>query len=224
MTQYVSALELATYFNGTTDLADLEPEWIAQADLLLEMISADVEAAAGIPIEAGSGTVVLAGTWDRDIELPAGPVRDVSAVTLNGVALASGEWWWNERSLLRRGADLFVEHDDAAVIETAGDELSTQGAQHRSGHSWGGPASTVTVAYTWGFSEVPGIVRALVLRIAARTFGNVAQLTQETLAVYSVSYGQSTNTNDGSHVTAAERKRLRKILNRSGGTIAAGSR
>lgn len=62
------------------------------------------------------------------------------------------------------------------------------------------------------------------LRIAARTFGNVGQITQETLAVYSVSYGASTNTNDGSHVTKAERKRLRKMLNRTGGTITATGR
>lgn len=219
--QFVSALELATYFNGTTDLAELTPEWIAQADLLLQMISADVEAAAGVPIEAGSVTVLLAGTWSRDLELPAGPIASVSAVTVNGISVEPAGYYWNDRALLRRGmhaAD--VLDDDADDWPSSG-----QGASSRAGRGWGGPAATVAAELTVGFAApVPDFVRSLVLRIAARTFGNVGQITQETLAVYSVSYGASTNTNDGSHVTKAERKRLRKMLNRTGGTITATGR
>ncbi len=219
--QFVSALELATYFNGTTDVADLTAEWIAQADLLLQMISADVEAAAGVPIEAGSVTVLLAGTWSRDLELPAGPIASVSAVTVNGISVEPAGYYWNDRALLRRGmhaAD--VLDDDADDWPSSG-----QGASSRSGRGWGGPAATVAAELSVGFAApVPDFIRSLVLRIAARTFGNVGQITQETLAVYSVSYGASTNTNDGSHVTKAERKRLRKMLNRTGGTISAGGR
>lgn len=219
--QFVSALELATYFNGTTDVADLTAEWIAQADLLLQMISADVEAAAGVPIEAGSVTVLLAGTWSRDLELPAGPIASVSAVTVNGISVEPAGYYWNDRALLRRGmhaAD--VLDDDADDWPSSG-----QGASSRSGRGWGGPSATVAAELSVGFAApVPDFVRSLVLRIAARTFGNVGQITQETLAVYSVSYGASTNTNDGSHVTKAERKRLRKMLNRTGGTITATGR
>lgn len=215
--QFVSALELATYFNGTTDVADLTPEWVAQADLLLQMISADVEAAAGVPIEAGSVTVLLPGTWSRDLELPAGPIVSVSAVTVNGIAVAPGGYYWNDRSLLRRGMNA------ADVLDDDADDWprSAQGADSRAGRGWGGPGATVAAEISVGFSPVPDFIRSLVLRIAARTFGNVGQITQETLAVYSVSYGASTNTNDGSHVTNAERKRLRKMLNRTGGTISA---
>jgi len=219
--QFVSALELATYFNGTTDVADLTPEWIAQADLLLQMISADVEAAAGVPIEAGSVTVLLAGTWSRDLELPAGPIASVSAVTVNGISVEPAGYYWNDRALLRRGMHA------ADVIDDDADDWpsSGQGASSRAGRGWGGPAATVAAELTVGFAApVPDFVRSLVLRIAARTFGNVGQITQETLAVYSVSYGASTNTNDGSHVTKAERKRLRKMLNRTGGTITATGR
>ena len=219
--QLVSALELATYFNGTTDLAELTPEWIAQADLLLQMISADVEAAAGVPIEAGSVTVLLAGTWSRDLELPAGPISAVSAVSVNGTALGAASYYWNDRALLRRGAnalDLDEEPDDES-------SLHEQGAQHRAGRGWGGPSATIAAELTVGFAApVPDLVRSLVLRVAAPTFRNVGQITQETLAVYSVSYGANTNTNDGSHVTQAERKRLRKMLNRTGGTITATGR
>lgn len=219
--QFVSALELATYFNGTTDLADLTPEWIAQANLLLEMISADVEAAAGVPIDAGSVTVLLAGTWSRDLELPAGPIASVSAVTVNGISVEPAGYYWNDRALLRRGMHA------ADVLDDDADDwpLSGQGADSRAGRGWGGPAATVAAELAVGFAApVPDFIRSLVLRIAARTFGNVGQVTQETLAIYSVSYGASTNTNDGSHVTAAERKRLRKMLNRTGGTISAGGR
>ena len=215
--QFVSALELATYFNGTTELGDLTPEWVAQADLLLQMISADVEAAAGVPIEAGEGTVILGGSWSRDLELPAGPIRSVSAVTVNGIALDAASYYWNDRALLRRGQNALDLLDDGYEYS----EGDRQGARWRSGRSWSGPASTVIVNLAWGFVVVPDFVKSLVLRIASRTFGNVAQVTQESLAIYSVSYGQSSNLNDGSHVTANERKRLRKMLNRTGGTIAA---
>lgn len=208
MSQFVSALELATFFNGTTDLAELTPEFIAQADLLLEMISADVEAAAGVPIDAGSGTVLLPGTWSRDLDLGHGNIRAVTAVTVNGAAVSSDGWWWNERHLVRRGGDFGFDGDCDADWSA----LGMQGAGWRSGSHWGGPASTVAVEEAWGFAAVPGIVRSLVLRIAARTFGNVAQITQESLAVYSVSYGQTSNVNDGSHVTNAERHRLRRAL------------
>ena len=219
--QFVSALELATYFNGTTDVADLTAEWIAQADLLLQMISADVEAAAGVPIEAGSVTVLLAGTWSRDLELPAGPIASVSAVTVNGISVEPAGYYWNDRALLRRGMHAADGLDDDADDWPS----SGQGASSRSGRGWGGPAATVAAELSVGFAApVPDFIRSLVLRIAARTFGNVGQITQETLAVYSVSYGASTNTNDGSHVTKAERKRLRKMLNRTGGTISAGGR
>ena len=168
--QFVSALELATYFNGTTDAADLTAEWIAQADLLLQMISADVEAAAGVPIEAGSVTVLLAGTWSRDLELPAGPIASVSAVTVNGISVEPSGYYWNDRALLRRGMNA------ADVIDDDADDWpsSGQGASSRSGRGWGGPAATVAAELSVGFAApVPDFIRSLVLRIAARTFGNV---------------------------------------------------
>lgn len=206
-TQFVSPLELATYFNGTTDLAELTPEWIAQAALLIEMISADIEDAAGVRIEASRRTVLLAGTWSRDLELPGGVIRAVHAVTVNGVALDAASWWWNDRRTLRRGSTI-GSINDCEPGDTAG-------------LSWGGPTSTIAVELEDGLEDVPEIVRALTFRIAARTFGNVADITQESLALYSVTYTQSRNGADGSHVRAAERSRLRRCFNRTGGTIVA---
>lgn len=211
---FASPLELATYFNGTTDITDLSAEWIAQAQILLDMISADIESAAGVSIEEGSGTVVLPGTWSRDLLLPAGPIRAVSSVSLNGQLLDASGYYWNELAIIRRGVGPFdLDHDH--------EDRPEQGARGRSGRGWGGPAAAVAVAWDFGFVEVPAFVKSLTLRIAGRTFGNVANVTQESLAIYSVTYGKST-ADSGSHVSDAERKRLRHALNRTGGTITAG--
>lgn len=219
--QFVSALELATYFNGTTDIAELEPEWIAQADILLQMISADIEAAAGCTFDAGSRTAVLAGSWSRDLELPAGPVSAITAVSLNGTSIGAADYVYNDRGMIRRGA---LEAWDASEEDYADDwsALGRQGAGWRSGTHWGGPFSTILVAYSSSFAEIPAVVRSLVYRIAARTFGNVANVTQESLAIYSVTYGGNRSggpDDSGSHVTKAERKRLRSMFNRTAGTF-----
>lgn len=214
-TQFVSALEFATYTNGTTDLADLDPAWIAQANILLQMISADIEAAAGIPIDVGTGTVLIPGTWSRDLPL-AGPVRNITAVAVNGLPQAPANYVWNQRQILRRGSAYL---DETVDFEDDWHRFGQQGATYRTGGHWGGPTSTVAISYSWGYVEVPTVLRSLVFRIASRTFGNLAQVTQESLAIYSVSYGASSNVNDGSHVTAAERKRLRQMFNVRAGTF-----
>lgn len=217
-TQFVTALELATYFNGTTDAGELSPEFIAQANILLQMISADVQAAAGVKLTEGSGSVVLPGTWSRDLALPAGPVRDVDAVVVNGSSIPSSSWAWNSRSIVRRGGSPIFGLD-ADEADAGLSPLSRQGAGHRSGLTWGGPVATISVHYSWGYAVVPDVVKSLVLRIAARTFGNVAGVTQESLAVYSVTYGASSANEGGSHVSDKERKRLRQAL----GAIRAGT-
>lgn len=219
-TQFVSALDFATYSNGTTELDELDAAWIAQANLLLQMISADIEAAAGCHIEEGTGTLLLPGTWSRDLPL-AGLVRDITAVTVNGLALAATGYTWNDRSILRKGAG---DLDDTLDFEDDWNRYAHEGASWRAGGHWGGPVSTVAVNLSWGFAEVPQVIRSLVFRIASRTFGNLAQVTQESLAIYSVSYGASANINDGSHVTKAERKRLRQLFNTRAGTISVGGR
>ena len=212
MTQFATALEAATYLNGTTDLGDLAPEWVAQANMLLEMISADIEADAGVPIEAGTSTLVLAGSWSRDLELPVGPIRNVSAVTVNGQPQDAASYWWNDRSLLRRGSSPLTDDDDGDWPHTP------QGAQSRDGVYWSGPASTVLAEVEFGFDQVPDFVKSLTLRVFGRTIGNTGNVTQESLAVYSVTYGKST-ADQGSHLTEKERRRLRQLLNRAGGTI-----
>lgn len=220
MTSFASALDLGCYLTGAVDLADLTPEFVAQATQLLELISGDIETAAGAPIGGGSSTVVLAGTWSRDLELPRGPITAVTAVTLNGQTLDAAGYWWNERNLIRRGID------SVNASTNAGDDIDDgtvdQGAVGRYGIGWGGPEATVVVDWTYEFAAVPGSVKSLALRIAARTIGNPQQVSQESLGPYSVSLGDAFSrlSNDsGLGLTKIERMRLRRLFNRTGGSI-----
>lgn len=211
MAQFVSALEFARYFLGVVDPAELDLTWIAQANAVIEAISDDIEAAAGVPIEAGEGTIVLPGSYSRDLELPVGPVRDVSAVTLDGQTISAAGWWYNDRSLIRRG---WSPDDSDGDLD---DVCPHQGANLRSGSSWGSPASTITVTLAWGYTVVPPFVKSLAKRIAARTIPNMSDLSQESLGRYSASYRGSAA--DGSHVREGERRQLRRLLNTTHGTI-----
>lgn len=208
---FATPQELRTFLTGETLDETADAEWIAQAELLLELVSADIQAAARNRIIAGSETAKLAGTWSRDLLLPRRPVVSVTSVELNGYGIAAGLYEWNERSLIRSGRFGVVNALDHLV---AGD-----------GAHWGGPSSTVTVAYTYGYSAetVPLIVKSLALRIAARTIDNPSGgISQESLGPYSVSY-RNTLDAGGSHVSAHEAKMLRRRFSTTAGTITAGS-
>lgn len=213
MTSFATALDLSTLISGVSDPQQIESAWLRQAQLLLELISADVEEAAGIRVEAGTGTAILAGVWGAELALPAGPVRSVDSVVVDGTILDTGWYYWNDRASLLRGASPSL---DALRDETP----PAPGASGTSSAGWGGPGSTIAVTYSWGFVTVPEILRALTLRIAARTIGNVAQVTQESLGSYSVSYGQTVD-DGGSYVRASERARLRRVFAITAGTIGA---
>lgn len=211
MTTFATAQELRTFLTGETLDETADAEWIAQAELLLELVSADIQAAARNRIIAGTDTAKLAGTWSRDLLLPRRPVVSVTSVELNGYGIAAGLYEWNERSLIRSGRFGVVNALDHLV---AGD-----------GAHWGGPASTVTVVYSYGYSAetVPLIVKSLALRIAARTIDNPSGgISQESLGPYSVSY-RNTLDAGGSHVSAHEAKMLRRRFSTTAGTITAGS-
>jgi hypothetical protein len=184
--------------DGVSNQAELE-QWA----LLIELVSADVQIAAGREILAGTGTHLLAGTWGSDLVLPQTPVTSVTSVSVNGVALGSGDYAWNSRALLRRGG----------TFDEAGADPGSA--------TWGGPSSTISVTYAWGEEAVPTWAKSVTLRAIARVVGNPSQVTQESLGVYSATYAQVTG--DGSHITRAERKYLRRIGGRVAGTLEARS-
>lgn len=201
MTQFATARQLSTYLAGTAVDADLSAEFTAQAELLIRLVSADIQDAAGNTIEAGTGTVFLEGGWTDALELPQRPVRSVSAVSINGVALGATGYTWNPGNVLRRGTR---------------SELLDDGA----GGNWGGPGALVAVTYAWGSEDVPDRILSLTLRACSRIIGNPSNLRQETLGIYSATYADLTR--DGSHILRAERDNLRRTYNRTAGSFPVG--
>jgi len=208
---FATAQELRTYLTGETLNPETDFEWTAQAEFLLELVSADIQTAARNRIIAGTSTAKLAGSWSRDLLLPYRPVVSVTSVGLNGQALAAGYYEWNERSLIRSGGFAGIQGLDPLA---PGD-----------GAHWGGPASTVDVVYLYGYSAetVPLMVKSLALRIAARVIEQPGGgISQESLGPYSVSY-RNTLDAGGSHVSVHEARMLRRRFSVTAGTIAAGS-
>lgn len=204
--RFATAQELRTYLTGETLDPVADFEWIEQAELLLDLISADIQTAARNRIVAGTTTAALAGTWSRDLLLPRRPVVSVTSVGLNGYPIAGAAYTWNERNLIRSGKYGL----DGIVNLTAGD-----------GSHWGGPASTVAVVYNYGYTAetVPLSVKSLALRIAARTLDQPGGgISQESLGPYSVSY-RNTLDAGGSHVTDREAKALRRRFSHTAGTL-----
>lgn len=224
MTTFATPLELSQYLTGNpAAVGDLDPAFVRQATLFLECIADDIEAVCGVNFAFGTGTQLLPGTWSRDLDLPRGPITAVTSVSLNGIGVAAGAYIWNQRSLLRAGAANLTDLDEFDMPEDW-NSYGMQGATWRAGGHWGGPASTVAVTYAWGSDPALGMLRSMTLRTAARVIGNPANLTQESLAVYSASYGATGDDGSGSHLRAGDRLRLRKKFNRTLGTIDTGGR
>lgn len=207
MTAFASPQELRTYLDGSTLDEDADAEWIAQATLLISLVSADIQSAARNRLIEGTVTAKLAGVWSEYLELPRRPILSVDAVSVNGQAISAGGYSWNERSLIRGGAR--IANYDA------------------SGTRWGGPAATVEVTYDYGYeaAEVPELVKSLTLRAAARSMQNPTGVAQESLGPWSVSFGSSSQrmAENGSHLTEAEVKMLRRKFSRTAGSQFAGS-
>jgi hypothetical protein len=218
MTTFATPLELSQYLTGApATVGELDADFVRQATIFLQCIADDIEAVAGIEFSGGEGTDLVPGTWSRDLLLPRRPIIEITDVTLNGTALSTAAYLWNSRSLLRAGGDSLDDFDELGF---SGDwyEHGMQGATWRAGGHWGGPASTVAVTYSWGATPLPGFLKSMSLRTAARVISNPGGLTQESLAVYSASYG-STGTDDGSHLREFDRKMLRRKFATTAGTI-----
>lgn len=206
MTRFAEAQDLRTLLDGSTLDPVADAEWVSQVELLLDLISADIQTAARNRIIRGTQTVKLAGTWSADLDLPTRPVVSVTSVALNGNALAAGTYTWNERGLVRSSIP--------SIANLGPTELDPYDGAH-----WGGPASTVEVVYVVGYeaANVPVSVKALALRVASRTIDNLGGVSQESLGPYSVSYGNVLNAG-GSYLTDKERRTLRRRFTTTAGT------
>ncbi len=218
MTTFATPLELSQYLTGNpATVGELDAAFVRQATILLELIGSDIEQVAGLEFDFGSGTELIPGTWSRDLAIPRRPVRSVTSLALNGITVSTADYIWNERGLIRKGAGSLTDLDEFDRVEDW-TSFGMQGATWRAGGHWGGPASTVALEYAWGSEDVPGFLRSMALRTAARIIGNPHNLTQESLAVYSATYASTADDRSGSHLRDADRRRLKKLYSRTSGT------
>lgn len=171
---------LATVADLTARGLTVAPDETALVGVYLEVASAAVRTAAGVPISQTTSTVVLEGDAGQWLSLPGPPVQSVQSVTIDGKALPSEDYRLRfSRLWLARG------------------------------WSWSCDPSEVTVTYTHGLPTVPADIVDLVCRIAAAALvayrsqpdgeGLAAKdVRSERIGDYSVTYG------DGGRITEME--------------------
>jgi hypothetical protein len=211
--QLAEAAELETFLQRTFTAAEE-----SAAILLLEGATAEIEAEVGRTFSTTTHSDVLSGTWSVDLVLPQRPVTAVTSVTLNGLAVATGAWEWNDLALIRRGITIANGFD--SDLESDWNEYGWQGGGWRSGLHWGGPASSIAVVYTAGYATIPADLRFLCLQVAARTFLNPSQIRSEQLGAYAVTYTiPGTGEPFGVMLTEVERRTLRRRYGHTSSTV-----
>jgi hypothetical protein len=175
----------------------LDPVRFEQA---LRWASARIRAATNqVLTEVADDTVRLRGTYAGELWLPERPVTAVGAVTVDGMALASGLYSWSADGKLGAGAGEWPVLNAPTGVS-----------------GWGGGAAVVEVTYDHGYTETPDDLKALCLAMAARQlsvpdYGAVTQRS-ETIGRYtnSVSYGAARGFDDD------ERRILNRYRRRAG--------
>ncbi|MGA5669013.1 hypothetical protein ACPCTG_26460 [Streptomyces pseudogriseolus] len=171
---------LATVADLTARGLTVNASETAIVGVYLDVASAAVRAAAGVPISETTSTVTLEGEPSQWLSLPGPPIRSVQAVTVDGQALAAADY------RLRSGR-LWLAR----------------------GWSYRCEPSEITVTYTHGLPAVPADIVDLVCRIAAAALvayrsqpdgeGLAARdVRSERIGDYSVQYG------DGGRITEME--------------------
>lgn len=206
---WLTVEDLETRLNREFDAGE-----IAQAEQLIEAVAAMVYATIGRNLDQRTETVDIPGTWSEDLELPGRPITSIGDVRLNGRLLDPSLYSYNDRQLLRRATDedLF----DTSWSELGANPLGGARAQLRPLH-WGGPASTVRVTYTHGYTSanIPPLIKYTAIDAASRTFSSPVGVKQESLGAYSVTYLDRANgEGSGMQLTEAEKMQLRSVFRR----------
>lgn len=206
---WLSVTDIETRLNRELDAGET-----AQAEQLLDATAAVIYATIGRNLDQRTETVDLPGTWSEDLELPGRPISSIGDVRLNGRLLDPELYSYNERQLLRRATDedLF----DTSWDELGANPLGGARARLRPLH-WGGPASTVRVTYTHGYSSanIPPLIKFIAIDAASRSFSSPVGVKQESLGAYSVTYLDRANgEGSGIQLTEAEKMQLRSVFRR----------
>lgn len=143
--------------------------------------------------EVDDDEATLTSDGDDILTLPHYPVRAVTAVTVNGVALNAAEYDVNTLGQMRRVGPAYSNpHDDGGTYGR-----------------WPDRGAVIVVTYDVGYASAatPPELRAVVAELAAARITNPSQVAQESLGDRSISYGSAGGASD--QLSADQRRRLR---------------
>jgi hypothetical protein len=155
----------------------------AEAELMLELATGAVQAAAGQDILEATETITLIGTVESWLSLPQRPVTAVSSVSLDG--------------------------DTVTDYKRFGDRLWREDGWASSAYE----PSEVQVAYTHGLASTDQriqLARSAVLAIAAQLFSNPNGATGFSIDDYREQYSQSASSDIAGLVPSRLQKALRR--------------
>src|SRR5687767_3629238 len=139
MARFATAADLAKYLQTTFDATQ-----ITNAELLLDLVSAEIQAYTGQTIaEVEDDEVTIDGTSGEYLFLPQLPVNAVSSITVAGTTITSSD---------------YHVYADLGYVRRA------------NGGSWGYLPRTVVVTYDHGYATIPDAIRGVCLAAAARKF------------------------------------------------------
>lgn len=172
MSQFATSDELALHLGSSFDSAER-----AQADVVLEIVTADIQVWSEQTIAKVTGDVVhLDGRGTEILLLPERPVIQISSLEDDGTTL--------------------VEEDDFILDEAAAIVFRLDG------HVWTAKRRVVQVTYDHGYEAVPPALKGVCLSAAARRFENPEGATSEQLGSYSVTHGQTAFTEGEAEILA----------------------
>lgn len=155
----------------------------AEANLMLELATGAVQAAAGQDILQATETVTMMGTTESWLNLPQRPVTEVTSVSLDGESVTDfkrfGDRLWREDGW----ASAAYEPSEVEVVYTHGFAVADQGIQ---------------------------LARSAALTIAAQMFSNPSGATGFSIDDYREQYSQSSTSDLAGLVPERLRSALRR--------------
>jgi hypothetical protein len=164
----ITAAQVATRLGVTFTEAQ-----ITQAEQAIEMASGVIADYCNLVslVRVEDDEVALRGSYSYELALPLGPVVDVSAVTVDGYAVA----------------DFDVVRD--SLIRT--DVCNDPPFRHPRTPHWGGTDALVEVTYTHGFASVPISAQSACLDMVTQSMSNPTGVRRTSIDQYEVDWGSA---------------------------------
>lgn len=198
----------------------------ARADTLLQLASAMIQDATGKAenrqtIELVTDDVLLMpGTTDEMIKLPQRPVGSVTSVTLDGLPLTEGTYWY-------ASGNTIVRIPSNAVVLSGGMIFNFPfGAGYPYGSGFGWPAQTLAITYTHGYApaDIPQSLKAICMEMVVRVWVNPGAVIEERVGNMSTMYSMRSGTEipGGLLLTDVESRLIRRMFGRTAGSVTVG--